>query len=81
VYVASCLAVILAASLLAAERRFTVSVLLETLLAGFAVSAVLAHYVDHARSQVFSRFWHQSRHELREALQAARKSLRAAAGE
>lgn len=81
VYVASCLAVILAASLLAAERRFTVSVLLETLLAGFAVSAALAYYVDHARSRVFSRFWHQSRHELREALQAARKALRAAAGE
>jgi hypothetical protein len=114
VYVASCLAVILAASvpenggsrlnpwivlknagaliydavtgqwaplLASAERLLTVPALLETLLAGFAVSAVLAHYVDHARSQVFSRFWHQSRHELREALQAARKSLRAAAGE
>jgi uncharacterized protein (DUF2235 family) len=63
-----------------AERLLTVPGLRETLLAGFAVSAALAYYVSHARSSVFSRFWHQSRHELREALQEARRSLRAAGG-
>jgi uncharacterized protein (DUF2235 family) len=114
VYVGSCLAVVLAASvpenggsrlnpwivlknagilvydavtgqwaplLKSAERLLTVPALLETLLAGFAVSAAIAYYVDHARSRVFSLFWHQSREELRKALQDARKSLRAAAGE
>jgi uncharacterized protein (DUF2235 family) len=44
-------------------------------IAGFLLAAVLARYVDHRRSLAFSRFWHESRHELREALIAARKKL------
>ncbi len=103
-YIASCLAVILAASvpensgsrlnpwtvlqnaaalvydaatgqwapLLASARRLlTDPALLGTLLLGLAISALLARYVDHTRSMAFSRFWHNSRQDLREALKAA----------
>jgi uncharacterized protein (DUF2235 family) len=45
------------------------------LLAGFAASAGLSYYVDHVRSLTFSRFWHTSRQELREALKASRTLL------
>ena len=44
-------------------------------IAGLAVAAALARYVDHCRSHACSRFWHQSRQELREALKAARKRI------
>ena len=107
-YVASCLAVFLAASVPEdAESRFNPWIILKnagglvydavtgqwgplvdsakrlltdpplfgTLLIGFAIAAVLARYVDHRRSLVFSRFWHESRHELREALKAARQKM------
>jgi uncharacterized protein (DUF2235 family) len=58
-----------------AIRLFTDPWLLGTLLAGFAISAALASSVGHARSVVFSRFWHESREELRQALKAARKKI------
>jgi uncharacterized protein (DUF2235 family) len=109
-YVASCLAVILAASVpeyagsrlnpgivlknagtllynavtgqwtpvfLAAKRLLTDPRLLGTLLAAFAVSGALAYYVDHVRSRTFSRYWHESRQELRKALKAARQKTQA----
>jgi uncharacterized protein (DUF2235 family) len=58
-----------------AKRLFSDPGLLLTLLGALAVSGVLAYYVDHARSRTFSRFWHDSRQELREALKAARRSM------
>jgi hypothetical protein len=108
VYVVSCLAVILAASvptgagsrrspwtvlknagtlvydavtaqwsplLDAFVRLVTDPKLIGTLLAGFAVAAALAYYVDHKRSLVFSRYWHDARQDLREALKNARSAL------
>jgi len=108
-YAASCLAVILAASipenagsrlnpwlvlksagqliydgivgkweplLKAAYRLVTDFELLGTLAAGFAVAALIASYVRHTRDLAFSRFWHEARHELREALQFARETLK-----
>jgi len=106
-YVLSCLAVILAASvpsgssrrnlwtvlqnagtllydavtaqwsplLAALERLVTDPKLIGALLAGFAVSAALAYYVDHKRSLVFSRYWHDARQDLRNALKSARSAL------
>ena len=107
-YVLSCLAVILAASvpagagsrrnpwtvlknagtllydavtaqwsplLAALERLVTDPKLIGTLLAGFAVSAALARYVDRKRSLVFSRYWHDARQDLRNALKSARSAL------
>ena len=47
--------------------------LIGVLLAGFGAAALLARYVDRRRSMVFSRFWHESRNELRDGLKAARK--------
>jgi uncharacterized protein (DUF2235 family) len=44
-------------------------------LAGFIISAASAYYVSHTRSLVFSRFWHESRRELRRALQTARARM------
>ncbi len=109
IYVASCLAVILAASVPpdagsrlnpwtvlknagglvydavtgqwgpigdAVKRLFSDPALLLTLLLGFAIAAMLASYVDHVRSRAFSSFWHESRHDLREALKAALESMR-----
>jgi hypothetical protein len=103
-YVASCLAVILAASILenpggrlnpwtvlknaagligalvtmewtslfaAARRLWTESDLLVSLLVGFGISGALAYYVDSTRSLVFSRFWHDARQDLRQALKDA----------
>jgi hypothetical protein len=58
-----------------AKRLLTDPALLGTLLAGFAISAALAYYVRYKRSLVFSRFWHQSRQELRQALKAARERM------
>lgn len=108
-YVTSCLAVILAASVPAdagsrlnplivlenaarliydaitmqweplfasAKRLLTDPALLGTLLAGFAVAGAIAYYVRYRRSLVFSRFWHESRQELRLALKAARQKLK-----
>ena len=108
-YVASCLAVILAASVPenagsrlnpwivlknaggliydaatgqwaplfeSAKRLLTDPGLLGALLAGFAISAAISYYVGHTRSLVFSRFWHESRQELRQALKAARNRYR-----
>ena len=40
-----------------------------------AVSAALAYYVDHKRSLVFSRYWHDARQDLRNALKSARNVL------
>jgi hypothetical protein len=107
-YVASCLAVILAASVPenagsrlnpwiavkntgsliydaatgqwaplfeSAKRLLTDPRLMGTLLIGFAVSAALAYYVGHTRSLAFSRFWHESRQELRQALKSARERM------
>jgi hypothetical protein len=108
IYVASCLAVILAAAILqnpgsrlnpwtvlknaatliydaatgqwgplveSAKRLVQNSDLLLILLIGFAIAAILASYVDHVRSRAFSGFWHKSRHDLREALKAARSCM------
>ena len=107
-YVLSCLAVILAASvpagagsrrnpwtvlknagtliydgvtaqwsplLAALERLVTDPKLIGALLAGFAVSATLAYYVDHTRGWVFSRYWHDVRQDLRNALKSARSAM------
>jgi hypothetical protein len=59
----------------AAQRLFTDPKLLGTLLAGFTVAAVLGYSVDHTRSLVFSRYWHNARQDLRAALKSARKVL------
>jgi uncharacterized protein (DUF2235 family) len=59
----------------AAKRLFTDPKLVGTLLTGFAVAGVLAHYVDHKRSMVFSRYWHDGRQDLRNALKTARNVL------
>jgi hypothetical protein len=59
----------------AAERLFTDPKLIGTLLAGFAVAGLLAYYVDHKRSMVFSRYWHDARQDLRTALKSARSVL------
>jgi hypothetical protein len=108
VYVLSCLAVILAASvppdvgsrrnlwivltnagtliydavtmqwtplLSAAKRIFTDPKLLGALVAGFAVAGALAYWVDHKRSWVFSRYWHDARQDIRNALKSARNVL------
>jgi len=58
-----------------AKRILTDPQLLGALLAGFAISAAISYYVEHTRSLVFSRFWHESRQELRQALKAARKQV------
>ncbi len=59
----------------AAKRLFTDPKLIGTLLAGFAVAGALAYYVDHKRSLVFSRYWHDARQELRNALKSARSAM------
>ncbi len=59
----------------AAKRLFTDPKLIGTLLAGFAVAGALAYYVDHRRSMVFSRYWHDARQDLRTALKSARNVL------
>ncbi len=61
--------------LAALQRLLTDPKLAGTLLAGFAVSAALARYVDHKRSLVFSRYWHDARQDLRNALKSARSAL------
>jgi uncharacterized protein (DUF2235 family) len=58
-----------------AKRLFTDPWLLGTLLSGFIISAAIAYRVGQRRSLVFSRFWHESRQELRQALQTARKKM------
>jgi len=58
-----------------AKRLFTDPKLIGTLFAGFAVAAALAYYVDHKRSLVFSRYWHDARQDLRNALKSARNVL------
>jgi uncharacterized protein (DUF2235 family) len=47
-------------------------VMIGVLLGVFASAGALAAYVDRVRSRAFSRFWHQSRQELREALKGAK---------
>jgi uncharacterized protein (DUF2235 family) len=59
----------------AVKRLFTDPKLIGTLLAGFAVAGALAYYVDHKRSLVFSRYWHDARQDLRNALKGARNVL------
>ncbi len=59
----------------AAKRLFTDPKLIGTLLGGLAVSGVLAYYVDHKRSLIFSRYWHDARQDLRSALKSARNVL------
>lgn len=51
-----------------AKRLVTTPAIVYTLLAGFAASGALAMYVDRVRGKTFSRFWHNSRQELRTAL-------------
>jgi len=108
IYVLSCLAVVLAASvppdvgsrrnlwlvlknagtliydavtmqwtplLSAVQRLLTDPKLLGALMAGFAVAGALAFYVDRKRSMVFSRYWHDARQDLRNALKSARNVL------
>jgi len=58
-----------------AKRLVLDSDLLLALLIGFAISAILAYYVDQVRSRAFSLFWHKSRHDLRDALKDARKDM------
>jgi hypothetical protein len=58
-----------------AKRLLTDPKLIGTLLAGFAVAGALAYYVDHKRSLVFSRYWHDARQDLRTALKGARNAL------
>jgi hypothetical protein len=62
----------------ATKRLFTDPKLIGILLAGFAIAGVLAYYVDHKRSLVFSRYWHDARQDLRTALKGARNALLAA---
>jgi hypothetical protein len=59
----------------AAKRLFTDPKLIGTLLAGFAAAGLLAYYVDHKRSLIFSRYWHDARQDLRNALKSARNVL------
>ena len=61
--------------LAAAKRLFTDPKLIGMLLAGFTVAGVLAYIVDHRRSLVFSRYWHDARQDLRNALKSARNIL------
>jgi len=56
-------------------RLVTDPELIGALLAGFAISGALAYYVDHKRSAVFSRYWHDARQDLRTALKSARSAL------
>jgi uncharacterized protein (DUF2235 family) len=68
----------------AGKRMLSDPKLLLFLLTGFAVSGLLALYVQHRRSIAFSRFWHRIREELRTALRAGRENMlaaRAAAGD
>jgi hypothetical protein len=57
------------------RRLFTDPKLFGTLMAGFAAAAALAYYVDHKRSRVFSRYWHDAQQDLRNALKGARNAL------
>ena len=59
----------------AAKRLFTDPKLIGALLAGFTVAGALAYYVDRKRSLVFSRYWHDARQDLRNALKSARNVL------
>jgi len=59
----------------AVKRLVTDPKLIGMLLAGFAVSGALACYVDHKRSLIFSRYWHDARQDLRNALKSARNVL------
>lgn len=59
----------------AAKRLFTDPKLIGMLLAGFTVAGVLAYIVDRKRSLVFSRYWHDARQDLRDALKSARNAL------
>jgi uncharacterized protein (DUF2235 family)/uncharacterized membrane protein len=87
-YVACYLALALAAAVLegvklkqaapvfaSAKRLSTDPALASTLLAGFVLAALIAYYVGHTRDLAFSRFWHESRQKLRDALKAARKKM------
>jgi uncharacterized protein (DUF2235 family) len=62
----------------AAKRLFTDPKLIGMVVAGFVAAGVLAYYVDHKRSLVFSRYWHDARQDLRTALKSARNVLLAA---
>jgi hypothetical protein len=57
------------------KRLFTDPKLIGMVLAGFLIAGALAHYVDHKRSSVFSRYWHDARQDLRTALKDARDAL------
>lgn len=76
-YAATCLAVALGAAVPGADgsRMLSIPALLLTLVCGFAIAALLAYYVDHRRSRLFSRFWHDARHDLRDSLKGARAHL------
>jgi len=77
-YVVSCVAalVIVSKFLLGSVHRIEPAFLTSVLVA-FGLSVMLTSYVNHTRSLIFSRFWHDSRQELRKAFKAARKRLRA----
>jgi hypothetical protein len=78
VYLVSCVGalVIVSKFLLGSVHRIEPAFLTSVLVA-FGLSVILTSYVNHTRSLVFSRFWHDSRQELRTAFKAARKRLRA----
>jgi hypothetical protein len=57
------------------KRLFTDPKLIGVVLGGFLVAGTLAYYVDHTRSRVFSRYWHEARQDLRTALKGARDAL------
>ena len=76
-FAGSCVGAILDGSFLQASgARAPVSVVVAF---GLIASTALAMHVKHRRSLVFSRFWHDSRHELRDALKAAREKLQLSA--
>jgi hypothetical protein len=57
------------------KRLFTDPKLIGIVLGGFLIAGTLAYYVDHKRSRVFSRYWHDAQQDLRTALKGARDAL------
>jgi uncharacterized protein (DUF2235 family) len=55
--------------------------IVELLMVALGLSGVLAAYVNWLRSRTFSRFWHKSRQELRDALKDAKRRMKAAGGQ
>jgi hypothetical protein len=57
------------------KRLFTDPKLIGIVIGGFVIAGALAYYVDHKRSRVFSRYWHDAQQDLRTALKGARDAL------